>query len=232
LNCSACTIFEPDICSGDMIDSQFPLLTHSMQGMLKEGRMKIKSRNKRSLFMHCIAGLGSPLPAIIWSLVGCILLIHFYTTSNRHAEEKIHALRLKQLSAARELTQIEEEIFHMPPPRVRRSPRAIKRRGPKKPPTVIDEFLDDSSEMRSFFFPDRRLAVDPSKDGNDSMYFYPGREWLDTDGNPIQAHGGGILFVESSKTFYWYGENKDGPTYQAHRKATARVSLNFIYLFF
>lgn len=30
--------------------------------------------------------------------------------------------------------------------------------------------------------------------------------WLDTDGKPIQAHGGGILKV--GRTFYWYGENK------------------------
>ncbi|MEH7117143.1 glycoside hydrolase family 43 protein [Neobacillus vireti] len=32
--------------------------------------------------------------------------------------------------------------------------------------------------------------------------------WLDTDGIPIQAHGGGILFHEG--VYYWYGENKDG----------------------
>ncbi len=37
--------------------------------------------------------------------------------------------------------------------------------------------------------------------------FKPGQRWLDTDGNPIQAHGGSILFRDS--TFYWYGENKE-----------------------
>ncbi|MBP5726977.1 MAG: family 43 glycosylhydrolase [Clostridia bacterium] len=37
--------------------------------------------------------------------------------------------------------------------------------------------------------------------------FYPGREWLDTAGKPIQAHGGSILKV--GDTFYWYGENKE-----------------------
>ncbi len=36
---------------------------------------------------------------------------------------------------------------------------------------------------------------------------HPGREWLDTDGAPIQAHGGSIIAVDG--TFYWYGENKE-----------------------
>ena len=61
------------------------------------------------------------------------------------------------------------------------------------------------------------------------MYFQPARLWLDTDGNPIQAHGGGILFDEKSETYYWYGENKDGETYRAHKKGAARVSGNFTF---
>lgn len=35
----------------------------------------------------------------------------------------------------------------------------------------------------------------------------PGEVWLDTDGNPIQAHGASILMVED--TYYLYGENKE-----------------------
>lgn len=35
----------------------------------------------------------------------------------------------------------------------------------------------------------------------------PGAVWLDTDGKPIQAHGGSILDVDG--VFYWYGENKE-----------------------
>lgn len=31
-----------------------------------------------------------------------------------------------------------------------------------------------------------------------------GEIWNDTDGNPINAHGGGILYHEG--TYYWYGE--------------------------
>ena len=39
--------------------------------------------------------------------------------------------------------------------------------------------------------------------------FRPGEVWRDTDGEPIQAHGGGVLFHEG--VYYWYGENKDAP---------------------
>ena len=43
--------------------------------------------------------------------------------------------------------------------------------------------------------------------------FRPGKTWYDTDGKPIQAHGGSILFAND--TFYWYGENKEGITGRA-----------------
>ena len=36
---------------------------------------------------------------------------------------------------------------------------------------------------------------------------YPGKPWLDTNGNRIQAHGGAIL--EENGVYYWYGENKE-----------------------
>lgn len=40
-----------------------------------------------------------------------------------------------------------------------------------------------------------------------------GVQWADTDGNPIQAHGGGMLKV--GEDYYWYGENRnpDGTFY-------------------
>jgi len=37
-------------------------------------------------------------------------------------------------------------------------------------------------------------------------HFQPGEVWLDTDGEPIQAHGGGILV--RSNLYYWYGEDR------------------------
>ncbi|MEI7909978.1 MAG: glycoside hydrolase family 43 protein [Verrucomicrobiota bacterium] len=41
--------------------------------------------------------------------------------------------------------------------------------------------------------------------------FHPGEVWPDSDGAPINAHGGGILFHQG--TYYWYGEIKQGKTY-------------------
>ena len=41
--------------------------------------------------------------------------------------------------------------------------------------------------------------------------FRPGEVWRDTDGNPINAHGGGVLF--HAGVYYWYGEIKAGRTY-------------------
>lgn len=35
----------------------------------------------------------------------------------------------------------------------------------------------------------------------------PGKEWLDTEGKRIEAHGGALFF--ENDTFYWYGENKE-----------------------
>lgn len=36
--------------------------------------------------------------------------------------------------------------------------------------------------------------------------FKPGAIWLDTEGKPINAHGGGVIFADGN--FYWYGEHK------------------------
>ncbi|MFN8240946.1 MAG: glycoside hydrolase family 43 protein [Bacteroidales bacterium] len=40
--------------------------------------------------------------------------------------------------------------------------------------------------------------------------FTPGQVWNDAGGNPINAHGGGIMFHQG--TYYWYGEYKKGQT--------------------
>ena len=37
----------------------------------------------------------------------------------------------------------------------------------------------------------------------------PGKEWLDTNGKPIQAHGFQVFYNEQEKLWYWYGENKE-----------------------
>lgn len=41
--------------------------------------------------------------------------------------------------------------------------------------------------------------------------FKPGEIWNDTNGNPINAHGGGILFHNGK--YFWYGEYKKGKTW-------------------
>ena len=35
----------------------------------------------------------------------------------------------------------------------------------------------------------------------------PGKVWLDTNGNRIQAHGGSVIYIDG--TYYFYGENKE-----------------------
>ncbi|MBP2058256.1 hypothetical protein J2Z60_001433 [Lactobacillus colini] len=37
--------------------------------------------------------------------------------------------------------------------------------------------------------------------------FHPGKVWLDTDGNRIQAHGGSVMYLNGK--YYWCGENKE-----------------------
>lgn len=37
--------------------------------------------------------------------------------------------------------------------------------------------------------------------------FYPGREWLDTEGKKIEAHGGSVLYENG--VYYWYGASKE-----------------------
>jgi beta-galactosidase len=46
---------------------------------------------------------------------------------------------------------------------------------------------------------------------NSNEYIYPGQIFRDTKGDPINAHGGGLLHYNN--TYYWYGEIKQGKTY-------------------
>ena len=48
----------------------------------------------------------------------------------------------------------------------------------------------------------------PRSNSSNHAGFKPGEVWLDTAGQPISAHGGGMLFYNG--TYYWYGENKEG----------------------
>lgn len=50
-----------------------------------------------------------------------------------------------------------------------------------------------------------------SQQGTPHTSFKPGGEWLDTDGHHIDCHGGNIIYVDSLKTYYWYGEHRGQP---------------------
>ncbi|KAL5706772.1 hypothetical protein ACHQM5_024895 [Ranunculus cassubicifolius] len=188
--------------------------------------MRMKNKYRKPTAFGCNAGSRWSLSLLVWGLVGIVLMFQLYSILSRSDTlEGGYELRRSHLQLTRELEASQDEGFQIPPPRGRRSPRAAKRR-PKRPTTLIEEFLDEYSQIRQLFFPDERTAIDPMRElGNDSFHFSPGRIWLDTDGNPIQAHGGGILYVENMGMYYWYGENKNGPTYHAHKKGAARVDI-------
>lgn len=186
----------------------------------------MRNKYRKPTAFGCNAGSRCSLPVVVWGLVGAVLLFQLFSLLS-HTDKigEDFEFRLSHLSLARELEESRDEGFQIPPPRGRRSPRAAKRR-PHHPTSLIEEFLDENSQLRHLFFPDQKSAIDPMMEpGNDRFYLFPGRIWLDTDGNPIQAHGGGILYVEKLGMYYWYGENKNGPTYHAHRKGAARVDI-------
>lgn len=56
----------------------------------------------------------------------------------------------------------------------------------------------------------QKKAADATVEADTKM-IVSGEEWLDTDGNRINAHGGGILYHDG--TYYWYGEYKGDSTY-------------------
>ncbi|MBO1510687.1 FIMAH domain-containing protein [Metabacillus bambusae] len=62
--------------------------------------------------------------------------------------------------------------------------------------------------MISFIFTICAFYTQVSAEGVINDSFKPGEEWRDTNGEIIQAHGGGIMYDEKTKTYYWYGEDK------------------------
>lgn len=148
---------------------------------------------------------------VVFSLAVCLLTVHLYSAISQESVEKIQIAGNHHLRRySRELEEVEE--LQIPP------------HSSSRQASLVDEFLDKSSKIRSFFFPDKKKGNN-NGGGIDSLYYYPGRIWLDTDGNPIQAHGGGILHDMKSRMYYWYGEYKNGPTYRVPGKGVARVDV-------
>jgi hypothetical protein len=187
--------------------------------------MATRSKHPKSLAMRCYSSSHRSLAVVVWTLAALVVLLNFHLLITHKEEQSSRVLEIHR-SIVRELEVVEEETFQVTPARSWRNPRAVRRKGEhSKPLSVVDEFLDESSAVHDMFFPELRTAMDPVNGGNDSMYYYfPGRVWLDTDGKPIQAHGGGVLYDERTETYFWYGENKDGKTYKAHTKGADRVS--------
>ncbi|XP_024977497.1 uncharacterized protein LOC112515082 isoform X3 [Cynara cardunculus var. scolymus] len=168
-----------------------------------ENKMRMRNKYRKPTTLHCYAGSRYKFSIVVCSIIGCLVIFHFYfLNQNQHNQGGLTQMRTTHLPLFRELVEVEDENINIPPPR-KRSPRAIKRK-PKRPTTLIEEFLDESSQLRYIFFPGPKTAIDPIKDA---------------------AHGGGILYDDRSRTYYWYGEYKDGPTYHAHKKAAARVDI-------
>ena len=187
--------------------------------------MGLSSRHQKAFGLRCYPARHRSVTLLLWSLAALVVVVNFHLLIIHKEEDENMSTREIRQSIMRELEAVEEEKFKLSPPRSWRNPRAVRRKGERKPPTIVDEFLDESSAVHDMFFPEPNMAVDPINGGNDSMYFYyPGRVWLDTDGKPIQAHGGGVLYDKKTKTYFWYGENKDGKTYKAHSKGADRVS--------
>ena len=63
---------------------------------------------------------------------------------------------------------------------------------------LIQRFLEFDAEDR------RRLLPGTV---HSQAVLYPGKPWLDTKGERIQAHGGAVFFEDG--VYYWYGENKE-----------------------
>ncbi|WP_338788656.1 FIMAH domain-containing protein [Metabacillus sp. FJAT-53654] len=62
--------------------------------------------------------------------------------------------------------------------------------------------------MMSFIFTIFAFYTQVSAEGITNESIKPGEEWRDTNGEIIQAHGGGIMYDEKTETYYWYGEDK------------------------
>jgi beta-xylosidase len=69
------------------------------------------------------------------------------------------------------------------------------------------------------------LSISLTVYGNNSIT--PGAQWLDTEGNIINAHGGGMLYHKGK--YYWFGEHKSEKTNSARVGVTCYSSDNLYH---
>jgi hypothetical protein len=67
-------------------------------------------------------------------------------------------------------------------------------------------------QMKRFFSCLVFFCVSFSFAQNKNTAIHPGKIWKDENGNPINAHGGGVLYYNN--TYYWFGEIKKGKTWR------------------
>eukprot|EP00249_Psilotum_nudum_P001970 c14755_g1_i1 orf=333-1751(+) len=181
----------------------------------------------RDSYPLCGAAGRLPLAAILWCLATWAFLISLYLSVLSPSSSTLELLNTsRSFPLYRELEEYEDGNFTWERPRGNDHDKSWLRKQSSSGNWAPDGFFDVPSPEISSLLPDNEFAIDPSKcTESERHFFYPGREWRDTEGRPIQAHGGGILYVPETKTYYWYGENKDGPTYYPHQHALARVDL-------
>ena len=85
-----------------------------------------------------------------------------------------------------------------PPPR-KRSLHTHTHRAKIRPKrtTLIDEFLDENSQLRNVFFPDHKIVRDPMKYVGNNRFHYSRSFLLDTDGKSYSSPWMGY------SVFYW-----------------------------
>jgi hypothetical protein len=192
------------------------------------------------------------LPVVLWSLAAWVLLLQAYTSLLRlpsHVPEPYsqwnNASHMFYRDAAEQTAeQLDAEMIENLDDNAQEKVEKVEKWNkleenedleetfgavaPVEPATTA-KALEESKELLAqrrlaFLFPGKTSVIDPSKvNGSEYGYFYPGRTWLDSVGKPIQAHGGGVMYVAETQTFYWYGENKNGATIHP-KQGTARVS--------
>ncbi|KAH8954359.1 hypothetical protein BDL97_08G075500 [Sphagnum fallax] len=193
------------------------------------------------------------LPVVLWSLAAWVLLLQAYTSLLRlpsHVPEPYsqwnNASHMFYRDAAEQTAeQLDAEMIENLDDNAQEKVEKVEKWNKLKEnedleetfgavapvePATTAKALEESKELLAqrrlaFLFPGKTSVIDPSKvNGSEYGYFYPGRTWLDSVGKPIQAHGGGVIYVAETQTFYWYGENKNGATIHP-KQGTARVDV-------
>ncbi|MCD7446771.1 hypothetical protein HAX54_016864 [Datura stramonium] len=108
----------------------FVQLTRLFSALLKikKEQNEVEEQPGTPTTIRCNAGCRCSFSVLVWSLVGCLLLLNLYSfISQKDASYGGSHLRINQHPHFRELEEVEEENIQLPPPR-KRSPRAAKRK--------------------------------------------------------------------------------------------------------